>query len=198
MKSAKICLLVYVIVFIWSAISPSDRGVWVVEALTSLLPVVILAILYWRKIYLSPLGYILAAVLPVMHVIGAHYTFAEVPFDWFNKLFGFERNMYDRVAHASVGLYSFAIIEISLKRKISSSYWYVASYALFAIMALACVYEIFEWQYAILGDPNAGLAVLGSQGDIWDAQKDMLMDTLGAVLGVVIFFVNKRISKRFI
>lgn len=191
MKTPKICLALYLIVLIWSGIAPVDRGVWVVEALTSLVPVIILAILYWRKLYLSPLGYILAAVFPIMHAIGAHYTFAEVPFAWFNNLFGFERNMYDRVAHATVGLYALPIVEFALRRKVSSSVLFVASYALFAIMALAAAYELFEWQYAVLGDPAAGIAVLGAQGDIWDAQKDMLMDTLGAVIGIVIFFIAR-------
>jgi putative membrane protein len=59
-------------------------------------------------------------------------------------------------------------------------------------MALACAYELFEWWYAITADPDAGIAILGSQGDIWDAQKDMLMDTIGGVVGVIFFWLRKR------
>jgi putative membrane protein len=46
---------------------------------------------------------------------------------------------------------------------------------------------LFEWQFAELGDPDAGHAVLGSQGDIWDAQKDILADTFGAVFALGVF-----------
>ncbi len=195
MKTAKTILVIYVLIFIWSAINPTDRAVWWVEAITSLVPVIVVAVFYLKKIRLSPLAYVFLGIFPIMHVIGAHYTFAEVPFDWFSKLFGFERDMYDRVAHFAVGFYAFGIMEVLLIKNISNKRWLVATYALFAIMALAAAYEIFEWQYAVLGDPNAGLAVLGSQGDIWDAQKDMLMDTLGAVFAVFVFYVRSGFKK---
>ncbi|MGD8926060.1 MAG: DUF2238 domain-containing protein, partial [Thioalkalispiraceae bacterium] len=64
----------------------------------------------------------------------------------------------------------------------------------FAIATVAGLYEIFEWQYALSADPSAGIAVLGSQGDIWDAQKDILADTLGAVLVMILFFYQHRVE----
>lgn len=192
MKKNIPCLLLglYIAVFAWSAYKPIFHDVWVVEAITSAVPVLILVVLYIRKVRFSNLAYVLASVLPIMHVIGAHYTFAAVPFEWFNNLIGSDRNMYDRVAHASVGLYSFLIAEGLIKYKLVNRNWIAYTYALFIIMALAAAYELFEWQYAISADPNAGAEVLGSQGDIWDAQKDMLMDTLGAIVGLVIFKIK--------
>src|SRR5574343_276123 len=168
MKTPKIVLALYFIIFIWSAINPVDKNVWYIEAITSFIPVLILFILYIKNIRLSNTAYVLMSIFPILHIIGAHYTFALVPFDWFSNLFGYERDMFDRVAHFSVGFYVFAIISLS------------------------AVYEIFEWQYAVLGDPNAGIAVLGSQGDVWDAQKDMLMDTLGAILVIIVYFFKSR------
>ncbi len=132
------------------------------------------------------------AFLPVMHVIGAHYTFANVPFEWFDNLFSFERNMYDRVAHMTVGFYALGIAEFLYFRGLVKNKIVAWTYALFAIMALALTYELFEWVYAVTSDPSAGIAILGSQGDIWDAQKDMLMDTIGAVIGVVVFAFKKK------
>ncbi len=192
MKKNIPCLLLglYIAVFAWSAYKPIFHDVWVVEAITSAVPVLILVVLYIRKVRFSNLAYVLASVLPIMHVIGAHYTFAAVPFEWFNNLIGSDRNMYDRVAHASVGLYSFLIAEGLIKCKLVNRNWIAYTYALFIIMALAAAYELFEWQYAISADPNAGAEVLGSQGDIWDAQKDMLMDTLGAISGLIIFKIK--------
>jgi len=186
-------LLIYFLVFIWSAIKPVAMDVWIVEALTSLVPVILLWILYVKNIRFSNLAYFMMLFFPVMHIVGAHYTFSEVPFDWFNNLFGFERNMYDRVAHFSVGFYSLGVAEVLYAKNLVKNKFVAWSYALFLIMAVAAGYELFEWQYAVMSDPEAGIAVLGSQGDIWDAQKDMLMDTLGGVLGVILFyFTGKR------
>ncbi len=185
-------LLIYICVFVWSAINPVDFSVWKVEAITSAVSVVLLLVLYLFKVRLSNLTYFLCFIFPVMHIIGAHYTFANVPFDWFNDLIGSTRNMYDRVAHASVGLYSFAIIELLLNYKMVNKKWIAYTYAIFFIMALAMTYELFEWWYAVSIDPEAGIEVLGSQGDIWDAQKDMLMDTLGAIAGFLIFIFTKK------
>jgi putative membrane protein len=133
------------------------------------------------------------SVLIYMHTIGGHYTFALVPFDWFDNLFGFERNMYDRVAHATVGFYAYPIVEALLGYKVVNKKWFAYLSAFAIIPAIAAFYEIFEWRYAVGADPTAGIAVLGSQGDIWDAQKDMLMDTLGGVFGTVLYFIVSKI-----
>lgn len=189
-------LIIYTLIFIWSAINPIDFAVWKIEAITSLLTVLVLSFMYYKNIRFSNTAYILCAIFPIMHIIGAHYTFANVPFDWFNNLMGSERNMYDRVAHASVGLYSFIIIEGFIKYRLANSKFVIYSYAIFFIMALAATYELFEWWYAVSVDPEAGIEVLGSQGDIWDAQKDMLMDTLGAVAGGLLFWIKGMIEQK--
>lgn len=181
-------LVIYSAVFIWSSISPVDFPVWKIEAVTSLVPVVIFIILFLRGVRLSNITYALCFVFPLMHIIGAHYTFANVPFDFFNNLIDSSRNMYDRVAHFSVGLYSFAIIELFLRYKLVNKKWVAYLFALFFIISLAAVYELFEWWYAVSVNPSAGIEVLGSQGDIWDAQKDILMDTLGALVGIILFW----------
>lgn len=194
----QILLTIYTLLFIWSFYNPYDFNVWIVEAITSLITVLILVILYIRNIQFTNTAYILASIFPIMHIIGAHYTFALVPFDWFNSLIDSERNMYDRLAHFSVGLYSYIIIESFIKYKLANRNWVAYTYSIFLIMAIAAVYEIFEWLYAVSADPSAGIAILGSQGDIWDAQKDMLMDTLGAVSGFVLFILFYNKSKKII
>lgn len=121
-----------------------------------------------------------------LHTIGAKYTFAEVPFDWFNQMIGSERNNFDRVAHFSIGLYAFPIAEYVYRKQVMNKLPAIM-FALFAIMSLAAAYEIIEWWYAALAGGDEGIAFLGSQGDIWDAQKDMLCDTLGAVTALILF-----------
>jgi putative membrane protein len=103
-----------------------------------------------------------------------------------------DRNMYDRLAHASVWLYAFGIIELIDIKQLTTSRWLKISYALFAIMALAAGYELFERAYAIAADPTSGTAILWSQWDIRDAQKDMLMDTIGACIWIVVYIISYR------
>ena len=124
--------------------------------------------------------------------MGGHYTFERVPFDWFDRLFGFQRNMFDRVGHFTVGFFAFGIVEyLSSRRKMSLGL--ACLFAIFAIGFVAMSYELIEWVYAAYGgNAQAGANFLGSQGDVWDAQKDMLMDTLGAVTAVVLSLVLRR------
>ena len=184
-----ILLAAYVVLFIWGAIAPYDRTVWWVENIPIVLVVVTLVVLYMRGVRFSALAYILMSILPYWHTIGGHYTFERVPFDWFSRAFGFERNMYDRIGHFSVGFYAFGIAEYLIVRK-RMSVAMACLFALFAISFVAMSYELIEWVYAAYGgNAEAGADFLGSQGDIWDAQKDMLMDTLGAVASIVLYLV---------
>jgi putative membrane protein len=186
----------YVALFIWGAIGPYDRATWWAENIPIIAIVATLVVLYLRGVRFSPLAYALMAVLPYLHTIGGHYTFERVPFGWFNRALGFERNMYDRVAHFSVGFYAFGIVEHLLARR-AMSRPLAALFAVFAIATVAMSYELIEWWYAAYaGSAESGAAFLGSQGDVWDAQKDMLMDTLGAVTAVLLFVLTRRGATR--
>ena len=188
----KVLLAAYVVLFIWGAINPYDRGAWWAENIPILLLVGTLVVMYARGIRFSPLAYLLIAVIPYWNTVGGHYTFERVPFDWFNHAFGFQRNMYDRVGHFSVGFYAFAIIEL-LEQRRSMRRPLACLFAIFAIGFVAMSYELLEWLYAVYGgNAQAGAAFLGSQGDIWDAQKDMLMDTFGALTSTALYLVLRR------
>ena len=182
-------LTLYGLVFSVCAISPYDRAVWWSENIPVLV-IVLLLVLISRGFRFSNTSYVLMTVFIVLHTIGGHYTFERVPFDVVTEFFGFERNHYDRVAHFSVGFYAYPIAEVLMIKRLAHSRWIIALFPVFAIATVAAVYEIFEWQYALNSDPAAGIAVLGSQGDIWDAQKDILADTLGAMLTMVLFFIQ--------
>jgi putative membrane protein len=181
----------YLVVFTICAISPYDRGVWWAENIPVLIVVGALVLMAPRYRF-SNTSYILMSVFIILHTIGGHYTFERVPFSWVTDMFGFERNHYDRLAHFSVGFYAYAIAEVLLVQRLVRTRWIVSLFPVFAIVAVAGVYEIFEWQFAVSADPEAGVAVLGSQGDIWDAQKDILADSLGAILVMILFFYQHR------
>ncbi len=177
---------VYLFVFAVCAIAPYDRGVWWAENL----PIVLIAVtiaLVRNKHEFSATAYALMLVLLVLHTIGGHYTFERVPFGWVTHTFGFQRNHYDRMAHFSVGFYAYPIAEILFRHRLVRSRFVLLAFPILAIFTVAAVYELFEWIYAVMADPKAGIAVLGSQGDPWDAQKDMLADGLGALVATLLF-----------
>ena len=177
----------YILIFLWGAINPYDRATWWAENIPIVGVVATLVVLYARGVRFSPLAYLLMAVLPYWHTVGGHYTFERVPFGWFSRAFGFERNMYDRIGHFSVGFFAFGILEYLVDRQVMSRRL-ACLFALFAIAFVAMSYELIEWGYAAYGgNAEAGANFLGSQGDVWDAQKDMLMDTLGAVAAMLLF-----------
>jgi putative membrane protein len=186
-----ILLALYFIEFIIAGIHPFSRSVWYAENIPILVIVLFIVFLYWRKIRFSNVAYILIFILPFIHTIGGHYTFEFVPFDWFNNAFGFERNMFDRVGHFAVGFYALPLIEYLMMRNLVSKKIVAITYSIFAIAFIAVFYEWIEWWYAELWGGDSGAAFLGSQGDIWDAQKDMFMDVSGAVVTGALYLVSK-------
>lgn len=180
-----------------SAFQPADRAVWWVE-MSSVFAVHLLLIALYPKFQFSSISYFIVSLWLLLHSIGAHYTFEHVPFGWVTELFGFERNHFDRLAHFVIGLNAYLIAEYLFRQKHVTSLKTAAFFGIVCIVAMAALWEIAEWLYAAFDGGNTGLAFLGSQGDIWDAQKDILADTLGALLAAVgfVFFPPKVLSRR--
>jgi putative membrane protein len=174
------------------AVSPYDRLTWFVENLTVWIIVGTLVVLWWRGVRFSNVSYALMSVLIFLHTIGGHFTFERVPFHFVTDLFGFERNHFDRIAHFSVGFYAYPVAEWLWKKHLVANRFLLFTYPVFVIATIAMSYELIEWIYAASSDPAAGAAYLGSQGDIWDAQKDMLADTLGALVASAVFLFAHR------
>ncbi|MHB1187521.1 DUF2238 domain-containing protein [Thiobacillus sp.] len=173
-------------VWTWAAIEPRYPHDWLLEnyLVFVFVPLIVLTGRYFR---LSDLSYTLMAAFMLLHVVGSHYTYAEVPFgttlqDWF----GSARNMYDRLVHFSFGLLLvYPLREIVMrvaKMRGVWAYWF----PLELVLAFSATYEIIEWRVAAQVDPSAGLAFLGAQGDVWDAQKDMALAVVGAVITLLI------------
>ncbi|MGR6979891.1 DUF2238 domain-containing protein [Testudinibacter sp. P27/CKL/0425] len=186
------CLaLVIVAVAIWSGIEPFSRAVWYAEVAPIFIVLFALVVSYPRFQF-SNLAYFLMSLWMILHLIGAHYTFEHVPFEWASRLLsgwlGEDRNHFDRVAHFIIGFYSFPMAEWLLRRKLCGPVL-AGFFSLFFIMSLAAGYELVEWQYAVIAGGDDGIAFLGSQGDEWDAQKDILADTLGALTALALFYL---------
>ncbi|WP_258807035.1 DUF2238 domain-containing protein [Pseudidiomarina sp. CB1] len=181
--------IVIVATMVWSYINPADVTVWWAE----MIPIMAIfagLLATYRVFRFSNTAYVLMSVLLVMHTIGAHYTFANVPFDWVTNTFDFERNHYDRIAHFSVGFYAYGAAELLVRKQWARPVT-AMFFGLFFIMSVAAAYEMIEWQFAVIEGGDAGIEFLGSQGDVWDAQKDMLADTLGAITTLVLFAFSR-------
>ncbi|MDO8482163.1 MAG: DUF2238 domain-containing protein [bacterium] len=192
-----VLLGIYIVEFIIAGINPFSRDVWYAENGPIVLLVAFVVFLYFRNIRFSNTAYALMFILPFLHTIGGHYTFERVPFDWLNSIFGFERNMFDRVAHFAVGFYAMPILEYFVGRGLVAKKWIAVTYSVFAIAFVAVFYEWIEWWFAELWGGSAGAAFLGSQGDIWDAQKDMFMDVLGAISTALLYLFTLRIKRGY-
>ena len=188
---------IYAILFLILSVDPIDRPIWFAENLTVWIILGVILFLYAKKIRFSNLAYGLMFVLIYLHTIGGHYTFAQVPFGLITETFGFERNHFDRLAHFSVGFYAFAIAEWLYMKKLVANRFLLFTYPIFVIATIAMTYEFVEWIFASgTTSPELALAYLGSQGDIWDAQKDMLADTLGAIFATTVFFFIHRLWRK--
>jgi putative membrane protein len=190
-RTPHILFALYLVLFTALAVKPYSRAVWWAENLPIVLIVAGLALTFTKHRF-SNTAYLMMSCLIYLHTIGGHFTFERVPFGLVTDLFGFERNHYDRIAHFSVGFYAYPVAELLLTKRWVSSRLVLFLFPVFTIFAVAAIYEIIEWLYAVLSDPEAGSAFLGSQGDIWDAQKDMLADGLGSLLAVALFWRLRR------
>jgi putative membrane protein len=169
-----------------TGIAPLDRRDWLLE---NFLVVVFTGLLVatYRRFPLSDVSYGLIAAFMTLHSIGAHYSYAQVPFGtWAQTIFHQSRNNYDRLVHFSFGLMlAYPVREIFLRVANAKGFW--AYYLpLDCILAFSAMYEIMESWFARIISPDLGDAWLGTQGDIWDAQKDMTSALLGASICMLI------------
>ena len=193
-KFPLIFLIIYLIEFIMLAINPYDRLLWATENFFSFAIVIALIILYTKGVRFSNVAYLLMTIYLCCHTVGGYYTFARVPFDWVTETFNFERNHFDRMCHFMVGFFAYPALEYYESRNIIKGRGVAIFLMIMAIFGVAAVFELIEWIYAEIAAPEAGNSFLGSQGDIWDAQKDMLSDGLGAIFSSILYSIINRSS----
>lgn len=198
--------VLFLIEWLFLAVDPYDRQDWALENLLVLGFVIFIASTY-KRLPLSRISYTLIFIFLLIHEIGAHYTYAKVPYDdWFmsmfgaslNELLGWERNNFDRVVHFSYGLLlAYPIREVYFRVASADGFWgYFLP--LDITMSTSMLFELFEWLAAEIFGGDLGAAYLGSQGDIWDAHKDMGLASLGALIAMLITIaLNRYLQKDF-
>ena len=188
-------LVAFSAVWLGLAIAPSHRQDWLLENVIVFVGVPLFVLTY-RRLRFSNLAYTCLFVFLVLHEIGAHYTYSEVPWrEWLHSLGGDEptgRNHYDRFVHFSYGLLILpATWDLMSARMSPRGVWRYLMPVLF-VMSHSVIYEVIEWLAALAFGGDLGAAYLGTQGDEWDAQKDMALAASGAVLGTVAMALRRR------
>jgi len=180
----------FAVIWLLLAIRPRHPADWALENALVVLAVLVLALAH-RRFALSRLSYTLIFVFLCFHVIGAHYTYSEVPYDaWataltgrsLNAALGWQRNNFDRIAHFVYGLLlMYPVREVVIRVTGLRGFWgYFLPMDL--TISSSASYELIEWGAAMVFGGDLGIAYVGSQGDPWDAQKDMSLAALGAIV----------------
>lgn len=194
-------LLAVIFLGIWSYTfyANTDLANWFLENTLVILFLIFLFITY-RQHQLSDLSYLLICVYLCLHVYGSTYTYAENPFGyWLKDAMGWQRNNYDRIVHFSFGfLLAYPMREYFIKF-LKAKRWVAWALPIEVTMSVSALYEIIEWAVADIFFKTQGDAYLGTQGDIWDAQKDIFLAFSGAILATTIvtsirkiFNINER------
>jgi putative membrane protein len=182
-------LLWYLALSLWTAYEPADRQFWL---LSSVLPGALVLVLVGthRSIPLSLASYVLITLFLTLHTIGVHYTYAQVPAGaWLEQALPVGRNHYDRVVHFCFGVMLTYPIEELFRLTAALRGWLLYYLPVMTVLGLSGLWEIIESWVARMVHPELGITYLGSQGDVWDAQKDMAAALYGSLLCMVLLLL---------
>lgn len=197
MKLPIVLLLLTLIAAIFSYIGAKEEFTWWLEALPVF--VGILTLFIFRKFQFTNLVYVVIFIHFLVLLLGAHYTYAEVPgFSWMNEIFGGTRNNYDKIGHFIQG-FSPALIarEILIRNKVLLKKSWLPFLVLSIVLAISAFYELIEWVISLFSG-EAGDRFLGTQGYIWDTQTDMFTALIGGLVALLLFskIHDRAISKK--
>lgn len=186
-RARVLCAVIVLAAWTIGAISPQYPRAWLLENLPLFAA---LPFLWALRARLSDRAWVQISAFLVLHVYGAHYTYANTPIGfWLQGALELSRNHYDRFVHFAFGAlmvrpFRELLPQPTLSRELLVAVVFVGTASL--------TYEQIEWVTAALSDPAAGAAFLGAQGDVWDAQKDATCATFGSLLGAAIEWVLGR------
>jgi putative membrane protein len=190
----KIYLVIFFAVWAWTFIGTTDNKNWLIEN-TLTIAFISTLIFTFKKHRLSDLSYTFIFVYILLHIYGAMYTYAENPFGyWLQEVLHTSRNHYDRIVHFSFGF----MLAYPMRDLFLNVFEFPPRYSWLLpaeiTMSFSGLYEIIEWLVADVLYPSQGVAYLGTQGDVWDAQKDMCLAFSGSVIILVLAFVGRKLK----
>lgn len=182
----KIFLLIYFIVFIWSAINPKDYFTWFLEVFPAIIALIILTFTY-KNFKFTPLVYSLILIHSIILMVGGHYTYSEVPlFDFIKDVFNHDRNNYDKLGHFAQGFIPAMVArEIIIRKNIINIEAWRNFFIVCFCLGFSAFYELIEWWVAILSNDSAN-DFLGTQGYIWDTQSDMAWALFSSIIALIL------------
>lgn len=189
--------LFYIYLIIWSAlaINPRYREDWLLENILVFIGVP-LVIYLDRPFPFSRLGALCLFIFLSLHAVGSHYTYSETPlFTLLSSISNLERNHFDRIVHFLFGFLLFVPL-LDLFHHLAASAWLRLVLVLLVLSSASGFYEILEWLATEITHPELGIAFLGTQGDMWDAQKDMALAHLGSLLALLLWHKRARLETR--
>lgn len=186
MKNLFIMLAVYFVVLIWSVINPKEAFTCFLEIIPAIVGLLVLTFTF-KNFRFTEFTYLLILIHCIILFIGGHYTYAEVPFfDFIKETFHQSRNNYDKVGHFAQGFVPAMITrELFIRKKVISQTSFLNFIIVCICLAISAAYEWIEWGVS-LATGEGGDAFLGTQGDIWDTQSDMLFATIGAITALLL------------
>lgn len=185
-------LITFSVTWMFTLIFTSDVSNWIIENILTagFIGVVVLG---YKRFKFSDLSYTLAFVYIMLHILGAQHTYAEAPVGYAIKdLLGLERNPYDRIVHFSFGFLLAYPLRDYFRNKFQWPTWVCWVLPAEITLSFSGMYELIEYGVADIFFPHLGTNYLGTQGDPWDAQKDMAMAFFGAILSLCITAVMRR------
>ena len=195
MKNKKVLMLIFFVVLVWSGIKPHDYFTWFLEVAPALGGLALLLFFQVRyRFEFTRFMYPLFTFHAIVLMIGAHWTYAEVPlFNWLRDIGVFSRNNYDKIGHFMQGFVPVLLTrEVLLRTSPLRKGKWVNFLSCCVVLAASAFYELIEWWVSI-ATGSAGDSFLGTQGYIWDTQSDMLFCTIGAIVALLLF---RRIQDR--
>jgi putative membrane protein len=181
----QILALVFFLFWIGTYVSTPNMANWYTENVLTILFLLGL-VLSHAKFKFSDLSYTMITVYLLLHIYGAEYTYAENPFGyWIKDSLQLNRNYYDRIVHFSFGFLLTYPMRDYFKNHFEWPNWVCWVLPVEITLSFSALYELIEWLVADIFFPAEGVAYLGTQGDIWDAQKDMGIAFIGAVLAML-------------
>jgi len=185
MTKIRIFIILFFIGLIVSGMYPHDYFTWILEVFPGIIGFIVLMFSF-KRFRFTDLTYIFILIHCYILFIGGHYTYAEVPlFDWIKELFHQSRNNYDKVGHFAQGFIPAMVVrELFVRLEIVKRGKWLSFLCICVCLSISACYELFEWFVAVASGQSAE-AFLGTQGDNWDTQSDMLFALIGAVCMVV-------------
>lgn len=194
----QLLLFTFCISWVYMYITCIDSVDWFIENILVFIAIICLVFTY-RKSQFSDLSYCLLLLFLILHIYGAQYAYTLNPLgEWLRNSYHLKRNPYDRIVHFSFGfLLAYPIREILInKLKVKGKWQYLLPIEI--TLSFACIFELIEWLVAEFTDKETGETYVATQGDVWDAHKDIVVAVIGAAITMLLVYIMKRRKEQYI